>query len=142
MYRVLDCLTTQHDWRLVLLAVGVCFLASGVAISLFHRAQLAQGRARLIWLGLDGFGIWATHFIAILAFDPGLGAGYDAVLTILSLVITIEITGVGIFIALSEARAKFIPILAGTVVGGGVAAMHYTGMLAPEVPAGRGRFRL
>ena len=128
MYRVLDCLTTQHDWRLVLLAVGVCFLASGVAISLFHRAQLAQGRARLIWLGLDaaaaGFGIWATHFIAILAFDPGLGAGYDAVLTILSLVIAIVITGVGLFIALSEARAKFIPILAGTVVGGGVAAMH------------------
>jgi diguanylate cyclase (GGDEF)-like protein/PAS domain S-box-containing protein len=124
---------------LVLLAVGVCFLASGVAISLFHRAQLAQGRARLIWLGLDaaaaGFGIWATHFIAILAFDPGLGAGYDAVLTILSLVIAIVITGVGLFIALSEARAKFIPILAGTVVGGGVAAMHYTGMLALEVPA-------
>jgi NO-binding membrane sensor protein with MHYT domain len=124
---------------LVLLAVGVCFLASGVAISLFHRAQLAQGRARLIWLGLDaaaaGFGIWATHFIAILAFDPGLGAGYDAVLTILSLVIAIVITGVGLFIALSEARAKFIPILAGTVAGGGVAAMHYTGMLALEVPA-------
>ena len=139
MYRVLDCLTTQHDSRLVLLAVGVCFLASGVAISLFHRAQLAQGRARLIWLGLDaaaaGFGIWATHFIAILAFDPGLGAGYDAVLTILSLVIAIVITSVGLFIALSEARAKFIPILAGTVVGGGVAAMHYTGMLALEVPA-------
>jgi NO-binding membrane sensor protein with MHYT domain len=61
MYRVLDCLTTEHDWRLVLLAVAVCFLASGAAISLFHRAQVAQGRARLIWLGLDaaaaGFGI-------------------------------------------------------------------------------------
>jgi NO-binding membrane sensor protein with MHYT domain len=80
---------------LVVLAVAVCFLASGVAISLFHRAQVAQGRARLIWLGLDAaaaaFGIWATHFIAVLAFDPGLGAGYDAVLTILSLVIAIVI---------------------------------------------------
>jgi diguanylate cyclase (GGDEF)-like protein/PAS domain S-box-containing protein len=139
MYRVLDCLTTEHDWRLVLLAVAVCFLASGAAISLFHRAQVAQGRARLIWLGLDaaaaGFGIWATHFIAVLAFDPGLGAGYDAVLTILSLVIAIVITGVGLSIALSEPRAKFNPILAGAIVGGGVAAMHYTGMLAFEVPA-------
>jgi NO-binding membrane sensor protein with MHYT domain len=139
MYRVLDCLTTEHDWRLVLLAVAVCFLASGVAISLFHRAQVAQGRARLIWLGLDaaaaGFGIWATHFVAVLAFDPGLGAGYDAVLTILSLVIAIVITGVGLSIALSEPRAKFTPILAGAIVGGGVAAMHYTGMLAFEVPA-------
>jgi diguanylate cyclase (GGDEF)-like protein/PAS domain S-box-containing protein len=139
MYRVLDCLTTEHDWRLVVLAVAVCFLASGAAISLFHRAQVAQGRARLIWLGLDaaaaGFGIWATHFIAVLAFDPGLGAGYDAVLTILSLVIAIVITDVGLSIALSEPRAKFNPILAGAIVGGGVAAMHYTGMLAFEVPA-------
>ena len=60
MYKVLTCLTVEHDWRLVMLAAGVCFLASGVAISLFHRAQVAKGRARLVWLGLDaaaaGFG--------------------------------------------------------------------------------------
>ena len=79
---------------------------------------------------------FGLHFIAVLAFDPGLGAGYDAVLTILSLVIAIVITGVGLSsIALSEPRAKFTPILAGAIVGGGVAAMHYTGMLAFEVPA-------
>ena len=79
MYRILTCLTVEHDWRLVALAAGVCFLASGVAISLFHRAQAARGRARLVWLSLDaaaaGFGIWATHFIAMLAYDPGIGAG-------------------------------------------------------------------
>jgi len=80
MYRVLSCLTTEHDWRLVVLAAAVCFLASAVAISL-QRAQVATGRARWVWLALDaaaaGFGIWATHFIAMLAFDPGLGTGYD-----------------------------------------------------------------
>ena len=71
MYRILSCLTVEHDWRLVMLAGGVCFLASGVAISLFHRARVAKGHSRLVWLGLDaaaaGFGIWATHFIAMLA---------------------------------------------------------------------------
>ena len=76
--KVLTCLTVEHDWRLVMLGVGVCFLASGVAISLFHRAQVAKGRARLVWLGSDaaaaGFGIWATNFIAMLAFDPSIGA--------------------------------------------------------------------
>lgn len=139
MYKVLTCLTVEHDWRLVVLAVGVCFLASGVAISLFHRAQVAKGRARLVWLGLDaaaaGFGIWATHFIAMLAFDPGMGAGYDLGLTILSLLLAILITGVGLTIALMDFGQIAAAAIGGAVVGIGVAGMHYTGMLALELPA-------
>ena len=34
MFRVYICLTVDHDWRLVVAAVIVCFLASAVAISL------------------------------------------------------------------------------------------------------------
>ncbi len=139
MYSVLTCLTVQHDWRLVVLAAGVCFLASGVAISLFHRARVSRGRARLIWLGLDGvaagFGIWATHFIAMLAYDPGVGAGYDVALTVLSLLFAILITGLGLAIAASKVHEKFAAAMGGAVVGAGVAVMHYTGMAALEVPA-------
>ena len=139
MYNVLTCLTVQHDWRLVALAAGVCFLASGVAVSLFHRAQVSTDRARVIWLGLDaaaaGFGIWATHFIAMLAYDPGMGAGYDVTLTVLSLLIAILITGVGLTVAASNAHEKTFAAIGGAVVGAGVAAMHYTGMSALDVPA-------
>ena len=139
MYRVLTCLTTEHDWRLVMLAAAVCFLASGVAISLFHRAQVANGHARWVWLVLDaaaaGFGIWATHFIAMLAFDPGLGTAYDIPLTVISLLIAILITGIGLSLALWNADSAFGPAVGGAVVGGGVAAMHYTGMMALDVPA-------
>ena len=139
MYRVLTCLTTEHDWRLVVLAAAVCFLASAVAISLFHRARAASGQARWVWLVLDaaaaGSGIWATHFIAMLAFDPGLGAGYDIPLTVISLLIAIIITGIGLWLALARADWMLGPALGGAVVGGGVAAMHYTGMMALDVPA-------
>ena len=139
MYKILTCLTVEHDWRLVALAAGVCFLASGVAISLFHRAQAARGRARLVWLSLDaaaaGFGIWATHFIAMLAYDPGLGAGYDVTLTILSLLIAILLTGVGLTAALGDFGQKTAAVIGGAVVGAGVAAMHFTGVLALELPA-------
>ena len=69
MYRVLTCLTTEHDWRLVILGGAICVLASAVAISLFHRAEASQGRSRAIWIALDaavgGCGIWATHFVAM-----------------------------------------------------------------------------
>jgi NO-binding membrane sensor protein with MHYT domain len=72
MDQVYACLTVDHDWRLVLLAAAVCILASAVAVSLFHRAQSTTGRAHFVWLALDaaaaGCGIWATHFIAMLAY--------------------------------------------------------------------------
>ncbi len=138
MYQVLTCLSTEHDWRLVLLAGAVCFLASVVAVSLFDRARAAQGRPRLVWIALDaavsGCGIWATHFIAMLAYDPGNGAGYSIRVTILSLVFAVSITGIGLAIALSD-RRRIFAAFGGAVVGLGVAAMHYTGMMALELPA-------
>jgi len=137
MFQVYTCLTVDHDWRLVVLAGAVCFLASAVAISLFHRAQASIGRARLVWLSLDataaGCGIWATHFIAMLAYDPGIGAGYNLVLTILSLLIAILITGAGFGTALLDI-GRWTAVFGGAIAGGGIAAMHYTGMMALEVP--------
>jgi PAS domain S-box-containing protein len=137
MFQVYTCLTVDHDWRLVVLAGAVCFLASAVAISLFHRAQAAIGRTRFIWLSLDaaaaGCGIWATHFIAMLAYDPGIGASYNLTLTILSLLIAVLITGSGLGLALLDVGRR-ASVFGGAVLGGGIAAMHYTGMMAMEVP--------
>ena len=89
MFRVFNCLTVEHDWRLVLLAVLICFLTSLAAINLFHRARAASGRAQLAWLATAGIttgcGIWATHFIAMLAYEPGIPVAYNVGLTALSL---------------------------------------------------------
>jgi diguanylate cyclase (GGDEF)-like protein/PAS domain S-box-containing protein len=137
MYRVLTCLTTEHDWRLVLLACAICFLASVVVISLFYRAQATRGHVRFTWLGLGsvtaGCGIWATHFIGMLAFDPGIGVGYDEVLTGLSLVIAIVVSAIGLSVALCGSF-RWSAALGGAIAGAGIAAMHYTGMAALELP--------
>jgi diguanylate cyclase (GGDEF)-like protein/PAS domain S-box-containing protein len=138
MYQVLNCLTTEHDLRLVALGGAVCLLSSAVAISLFHRAKASSGRSRVIWVALDavvsGVGIWATHFIAMLAYAPGAGAGYNIGITLLSLVFAVGVTAVGLAIALSGLHKWAVPV-GGAVVGAGVAAMHYTGMMAFEIPA-------
>ncbi|UPK38738.1 EAL domain-containing protein [Bradyrhizobium sp. 186] len=137
MYQVLYCLTDQHDWQLVALGGAVCLLASAAAISLFHRARATQGPGRLAWISLDavvsGCGIWATHFIAMLAYGPGADGAYNIPVTILSLIFAISVTFVGLSIAVSSARTRWI-VLGGAIVGGGVAAM-YTGMAALEIPA-------
>jgi diguanylate cyclase (GGDEF)-like protein len=138
MYQVLNCLVTEHDWRLVVLGGAICWLASAVAISLLHRARASQGRTRAIWVGLDaavgGCGIWATHFVAMLAYDPGAGAGYNIPVTLISLVFAVAISAVGLGIASLNER-RWTVAMGGAVVGIGVAAMHYTGMMALELPA-------
>ena len=138
MLRVFTCLTEEHDWRLVILAAAICFLGSVVVISLFNRARATRGRTRLIWLGLDaaaaGCGIWATHFIAMLAYQPGFTAGYDAAITGFSLLIAVVISGTGLAIALQNSF-RWSPALGGAILGTGIAAMHFTGMSALEVPA-------
>src|SRR6516165_1579271 len=137
MFKVLTCLTVEHDWRLVLLAVLICFLASLTAINLFHRARAARGRTRLGWLATAGAaagcGIWATHFIAMLAYEPGIPIGYSVSLLALSLTAAATVTGIGLGVSLAS-RARWAAALGGGIVGGGVAAMHYSGMWALQVP--------
>ena len=137
MFRVLTCLGGEHDPRLVLLAGCVCFLASIVAINLFRRATATAGRARLVWVALAGAaagcGIWATHFIGMLAYEPGVEIAYDMTLTGLSLCLAMLVTGCGLSLAVYKPKGWY-PAIGGLIVGGGVACMHYTGMLALEVP--------
>ena len=137
MFRVLTCLTVEHDWRLVGVAAVVCLFASLTAVNLFNRARATVGRERAVWIVAaavaTGFGIWATHFVAMLAYEPGFPIAYGLSLTILSLAAAAFITGFGLSIAV-YGRTRWAAPLAGAVVGGGIAAMHYTGMFAVEIP--------
>ena len=137
MFRVLTCLTSEHDWRLVVLAGLVCFIASIVAISIFHPASVRRARTRLIWLaiagGAIGYGIWATHFIAMLAYEPGVPTGYGIVLTALSLAAAMLLTSVGFGLAVAH-PGRSGALLGGCVIGAGISSMHYLGMWALDVP--------
>jgi NO-binding membrane sensor protein with MHYT domain/methyl-accepting chemotaxis protein len=79
-----------------------------------------------------GCGIWTTHFIAMLAYDPGVGVGYDIGFTLLSLLLGIAISGAGFAVAV-YLPGPWTPALGGALVGGGVAAMHYLGMYALQL---------
>ena len=139
MFRVYSCITGEHDWRLVVLAGFVCLLASLVAVSLFHRARAVRTRARSrhAWLLLAGVatgcGIWATHFIAMLAYEPPVPVSYNIGLTVISLAVGAVVTIVGFFIA-TISSARWAAPIGGVVVGAGIVGMHYLGMWALETP--------
>jgi diguanylate cyclase (GGDEF)-like protein/PAS domain S-box-containing protein len=138
MLRVYACITGEHDFRLVLVAGTICLLAAFTAFSIFEQARRAERRAAG-WTALAGFvagtGIWATHFVAMLAYRPNLPIGYDLPLTLLSIAAAVLITGAGWTAALRSGR--FGTLVAGTVIGAGIGTMHYIGMAAVKLP---GRF--
>jgi methyl-accepting chemotaxis protein len=137
MFRILTCLSTQHDWHLVVIAIAVGFVASVIAVRLFDRALVTTGRvcaASIIAAGTaTGLGIWATHFIAMLAYEPGIPIAYNIGLTILSLVAAAVFTSLGFGIA-AYRPAHLGALIGGGIVGAGIASMHYLGMSALELP--------
>ena len=142
MLRVYACLTQEHDLRLVVVAGLICLFATYTAFSLMARAgsqfpHRRQGdRTQLAWVIGAGFaagsGIWATHFIAMLAFAPNLPMGYALGPTILSIIIAAIVSGLGLALAHRGALVGRHPIIlaGGAVLGGGISIMHYVGMSA------------
>jgi diguanylate cyclase (GGDEF)-like protein len=137
MFRVLSCLGGQHDLRLVLLAGIVCFVTCLVAVNLIHRARQTQHRARLAWIitagAASGCGIWATHFIGMLAYEPGVPVAYDLPLTLLSFAVASALMSAGIALTITGGSVKGA-LLGGGVVGLAIALMHFIGMQALQVP--------
>ncbi|MGF1608186.1 MAG: EAL domain-containing protein [Kiloniellales bacterium] len=134
---VYSCLVEQHDLRLVLLAVVICGFATFTAINLLGRARVSVKSYRYLWLATAavalGCGIWSTHFVAMLAYAPGLPTGYDVLLTLASVVVAVVVTGLGLAVHLGWKR-PWAGLLAGAIVGAGIGSMHFTGMSALRVP--------
>ncbi len=130
--RFLTCLVHEHDPWLVGLAALFCLVGSTITIRLLSRILHAERGARLAWVFMGGLStgatIWCTHFIAMIAYQPGVEVAYEPRLTGVSLLLAI----VGSALALSVAtlRGRWAPALGGALFGLAVAAMHYTGMRA------------
>jgi len=131
--KFLTCLTTQHDLRLVLVAGLVCAAGCFTTFRLYSRMRGARGVVRAAWLLLTGLvagsSVWATHFIAMVAFTPGLKTGYSPTGTLLSLMIAALFMASGFAVA-SAQRSTTNDFAGGVLIGLGIAAMHYTGMSA------------
>jgi diguanylate cyclase len=134
MLRLYTCIVHEHDLRFVLLAGLICLLAAFTSFSIFERARFSESR-RLAWLALAGFvsgtGIWSTHFVAMLAYQPDLPIGYDLGLTLLSIAAAVLLTGLGWWTAARGGRP--LTLLGGAIIGAGIGTMHYVGMSAVKL---------
>jgi methyl-accepting chemotaxis protein len=130
-------ITSHYDWWVLSFAAAIAVIASLNAVRLFNVAQQRQGRAKAVAVLIAalacGCGIWAAHCGAILAYRPALG--YDPLLIYASLFCAVVLAGIGLTIA------SYFPsliLVAGAVLGGGVAAIHQIALRSIQVPGDAG----
>jgi len=130
-------MTNASSLALVAVSIAVSIFASFTALNLTGRIIAAEPRARHWWIMAAavalGGGTWAMHFIGILSM--AMPATYDTSLTLLSLVLPIIASGVGLNIVSRLGASRASLLWSGLLVGSGIVAMHYVGMAALRVPA-------
>ncbi|WP_297842470.1 EAL domain-containing protein [Pseudomonas sp.] len=125
---------------LVLISVFVAILASYTALDLAGRVATANGRATYLWMsggGLAmGVGVWAMHFMGMLALHLPIELVFDVPITVLSLLIAILASGFALWLV-SQPRLPMLQLSFGALImGAGISGMHYCGMAALRMQPG------
>jgi NO-binding membrane sensor protein with MHYT domain len=129
----------SHDPRMVAASLAVALMAGFTGLSLTRGAsKLPVGQRKLVVsmaaVALGG-GIWSMHFVAMLGLRLPILYYYDALITLVSALVAILITGVALLILHFRRRTTATITLAGAVVGAGIPVMHYIGMSGMELCA-------
>ena len=130
-------LVSQYDQLLVVISFVVAILASYTALNMAGRVVGSTGVAARIWLtggGIAmGIGIWAMHFIGMLAMDVSMRLNYNLPQTALSMFIAIGASLFALWLVSREHLRKRRLSTGAVILGTGIVAMHYTGMAALQV---------
>ncbi len=129
-------MNATYDLWLVVASYVISVFGSYTALQLAGQINDLRDPMNKFWLvsaavALGGGAIWSMHFIAMLAYTMPMPVSYDIGLTLASLLAAIAVTGIGFFLVTGRDGVSFTRlVLAGTIMGVGVVAMHYTGMEA------------
>lgn len=130
MFTVLECVTTQHDRLVVMLATGVSLAGMCAFFLLLDRAYECDARRQRMWMVVAsivaGLTIWATHFIAMLAYRGTVPIGFSIPMTVYSAIAIVA----GFCIALSQlmGQRRYGKVVCALIVTISVAVMHLVGM--------------
>ncbi|HEU0277927.1 MAG TPA: bifunctional diguanylate cyclase/phosphodiesterase [Rhodanobacteraceae bacterium] len=125
---------------LVGMSIIVAIVAAYTAIDMARRLASAGARAARWWLVggavAMGTGIWAMHFVGMLAISLPIPMGYDPLITFASWAIAVAASAFALWLT-GRPRLGLGTLAAGALVmGGGISGMHYAGMAAMRMQPG------
>jgi diguanylate cyclase len=122
---------------LVCLSIAVAIVVSFTSLRLAARVAESSGAMGRAWLILGaismGVGIWAMHFVGMLALSLPIQLRYDIGLTLASLGTAVLTSGFAIWIASRRQLDLARHVVCSLVMGLGIVAMHYMGMGAIRI---------
>lgn len=124
----------SYDYSLVVISYFIAAITGYTGLSIAkciqERKSLKVHSKNLLILGSFsmGLGIWAMHFIAMLAYSINVEIYYDLTITAFSVLPAILASWV-MLTAMSRKKPTFFSlILQGLIIGVGIGLMHYIGM--------------
>ncbi|RZT21419.1 bifunctional diguanylate cyclase/phosphodiesterase [Fictibacillus sp. BK138] len=135
----MDAVSSSYHIPLVILSIVIAILASYAALDLAIQVNKAKSIARHIWVGAGAFamglGIWAMHFIAMLAFHLSIPVTYNVTLVIFSILPAIIASALALFIISRTTMGRRQVLLGAFFMAAGIVSMHYSGMEAMKMDA-------
>lgn len=127
----------KYSVSIVILSIVIAIVASYTALVMNEKMKQNGFFHQHFWLTLAsfamGFGIWSMHFIGMSAFMLPVKMDYDVQLTILSVIPAILASFLAFYISNRTNKSIWSYVIAGVIMGVGISAMHYTGMLAMKM---------
>jgi NO-binding membrane sensor protein with MHYT domain len=136
----MNTIAVSYDPTLIGLSYLISVFGAYTALQLAIGIPVAEGKSAIGWLigaafAMGGGAIWSMHFIGMLAYKLNIPVTYDPMITIISAILAIVVTGFGLFVVGRGSANSMNLVIGGFSTGIGVAGMHYTGMAAMIMPA-------
>jgi len=134
-------LPAAYDWRLVVASITIACLAGytflGLAIRIRTLDKLAAVRGYWITGGavIMGTGVWAMHFVAMLAYRLPIPVQYSTLVTALSVLPAMIGSAIALYVVVKGELNVQRLLVGGISMGAGIGTMHYTGMAAMRLNA-------
>ncbi|MBI3346612.1 MAG: EAL domain-containing protein [Burkholderiales bacterium] len=127
-------LALRFDPAVVVLSYLTAAFAAYVALDLAQRVRTPDVLvARTWWIAGSlsmGTGIWAMHFVGMLALKLPFLVGYDTAITLLSWLAAVGVSAIALRVAARETLTPTGLAVGSLSMAAGICAMHYTGMAA------------
>jgi PAS domain S-box-containing protein len=135
-----DALASHYNYVLVMVSFLVASLSSYTFLQFAGRiVELRQSVMRYAWLAagavIMGFGIWAMHFVGMMAYILPIPIAYDIIPTFLSVIPAVLAAAIALHVVARPAVSMRRLLIGGTLMGAGIGLMHYGGMTAISVNA-------
>lgn len=127
-------MSEDHNLILVVISIIIAIVTSYSALNITLKITNATKENKPFWLVsgsiVMGAGVWAMHFIGMIAHESHAMVEYNISITIISMFASVLSAFLAFYITMQQTIKSSHIVIGGIVMGSGIAAMHYIGMEA------------